>query len=77
MHKGDKVYVEGALHTREWTDNDGVKRYTTEITLGAFDGRIVLLGSPRGNGNEHAAAAAGRSGGENAAREGGDAEVPF
>ena len=77
VRKGDKVYVEGALHTREWTDNDGVKRYTTEITLGAFDGRIVLLGSPRGNGNEQAGAAAGRAGGGNAAREGGDAEVPF
>ena len=77
VRKGDKVYVEGALRTREWTDNDGVKRYTTEITLGTFDSRIVLLGSPRGNGNEHAATAAVRTGGGNAARDGGDPEVPF
>ena len=77
VRKGDKVYVEGALRSREWTDNDGVKRYTKEITLGAFDGRIVLLGSSRGSGNEHAATAAGRTGGGNAARDGGDSEVPF
>ena len=77
VRKGDKLCVEGALRTREWTDNDGVRRYTTEITVGAFDGRIVLLGSPRGNGNEQATAAAGRTGGGNAAHDGGDAEVPF
>jgi len=31
LRKGSKVYVEGSLQTREWTDKEGVKRYTTEI----------------------------------------------
>lgn len=33
LKKGKQVYVEGKLQTREWTDKDGVKRYTTEIVL--------------------------------------------
>ncbi len=53
--KGDKLYVEGTLRTREWEDSEGVRRYTTEITLGAFDGRIVLLGSRNGTGRVGAA----------------------
>ncbi len=53
--KGDKLYLEGTLRTREWEDSEGVRRYTTEITLGAFDGRIVLLGSRNGNGRVSAA----------------------
>lgn len=32
VHKGSQVYVEGSLHTREWTDKEGQKRYSTEIT---------------------------------------------
>lgn len=31
LRKGDKVYIEGKLQTRKWTDNNGVERYTTEI----------------------------------------------
>lgn len=41
--KGSKLYVEGSLQTRKWTDKEGQDRYTTEIVLGAFNGRIVLL----------------------------------
>ena len=33
MHKGSKVYVEGRLQTSDWTGQDGVKRYRTEIVL--------------------------------------------
>jgi len=39
--KGSLVHVEGSLQTREWTDRDGVKRYTTEI----LSRRVQLLGS--------------------------------
>ena len=46
LKKGSKVYVEGQLQTRKWTDNAGVERYSTEVTLAAFGGALVLL-SPR------------------------------
>ena len=31
VHKGSQIYVEGSLRTREWTDKDNQKRYTTEV----------------------------------------------
>ena len=43
LHKVSKVYVEGQLQTREWEDNSGQKRYTTEIVLQNFRGNLVLL----------------------------------
>lgn len=43
LHKGSKVYVEGQLQTREWEDNTGQKRYTTEIVLQNYRGNLVLL----------------------------------
>lgn len=46
LAKGDKVYVEGQLQTRKWTDQDGIERYTTEIVLQPYNGQLVLLGSP-------------------------------
>lgn len=44
LRKGSKVFIEGSLQTREWTDQDGVKKYTTEIVLQRFNGQLVLLG---------------------------------
>jgi single-strand DNA-binding protein len=41
--KGSKLYVEGEMRTRKWTDNAGVERFTTEIVIGQFGGQIVLL----------------------------------
>jgi single-strand DNA-binding protein len=43
LKKGAKVYVEGQLQTREWTDQAGVKKYATEIMVGKFRGEVVLL----------------------------------
>ena len=43
MKKGSKVYVEGALQTRRYTDQSGQERFTTEVVLGAFRGELVLL----------------------------------
>lgn len=45
LQKGQQVYVEGRLQTREWTDKQGVKRYSTEINVGAYNGQIALLES--------------------------------
>jgi single-strand DNA-binding protein len=50
LKKGSKVYVQGSLHTRKWTDQQGVERYSTEIEIGGFDGKVVLVGDyDRGN----------------------------
>jgi len=47
LHKGSKVYVEGSLQSRKWTDNSGTERITTEVVLSAFKGELVLL-DPKG-----------------------------
>jgi single-strand DNA-binding protein len=43
LHKGSKIYLEGQLQTRKWTDKDGVEKYTTEVVLGKYRGEIVML----------------------------------
>jgi len=43
LKKGSKVYVEGALQTRKWTDNAGIEKYTTEVVLGNFKGELTML----------------------------------
>lgn len=48
VKKGDKVYFEGKLQTRQWTDKDGVERYTTEIVVDSFNGKMIMLGNPQG-----------------------------
>ena len=45
VRKGTKLYIEGALQTRKWTDKNGQDRYTTEVVLGAFRGEMTLLDS--------------------------------
>jgi single-strand DNA-binding protein len=51
MKKGDKVYFEGKLQTRQWTDKEGQERYTTEIVVDSFGGQMVMLGKG-GNGGD-------------------------
>jgi single-strand DNA-binding protein len=48
LKKGRKVYVEGALQTRKWTDNAGQERYTTEVVLTRFRGELTMLDSAGG-----------------------------
>ena len=43
LRKGSKVYVEGALQTRKWTDQSGQERYSTEIVLSRFRGELTML----------------------------------
>lgn len=43
LKKGSKVYVEGQLQTRKWTDNAGQEKFSTEIVLGRFRGELSLL----------------------------------
>jgi single-strand DNA-binding protein len=49
VRKGSKVYVEGSLQTRKWTDQSGQDKYTTEVVIGRFRGELTMLDS-RGEG---------------------------
>ena len=48
--KGSKVYIEGQLQTRKWTDQQGQERYSTEVVLQRFRGELVLLDRREGGG---------------------------
>jgi single-strand DNA-binding protein len=48
LRKGAKVYLEGKLCTRKWTDNNGQDRYSTEIHLTPYNGTLLFLDSRRG-----------------------------
>lgn len=43
LRKGSKVYLEGQLQTRQWKDNNGIDRYTTEVVLQNFNSVLVML----------------------------------
>ena len=52
LEKGDKIYIEGKLQTRKWQDQSGQDRYSTEVVLQPFNGKLVMLeGRRSGNGN--------------------------
>jgi single-strand DNA-binding protein len=48
VKKGAKLYIEGSLQTRKWTDQSGAEKYSTEVVLQAFNGTLTMLdgGSP-------------------------------
>jgi single-strand DNA-binding protein len=50
LKKGSKVYLEGQLQTRKWTDQQGVERYSTEVVLQGFRGELTLLDRAGGGG---------------------------
>ena len=50
VRKGSKVYVEGQLSTRKWTDQGGQERYTTEVVIPRFGGALTMLDG-RGDGS--------------------------
>jgi single-strand DNA-binding protein len=81
IHKGSKVYLEGQLQTRKWTDQAGVEKYTTEVVLQNFRGELQMLDS-RGQGGEGGGGGGGsfESGGGSAPAGGFDDlddEIPF
>ena len=45
LRKGSKVYLEGQLQTRKWTDQSGQEKYSTEVVIQRFNGELVLLDS--------------------------------
>tara|TARA_B100001996_G_C18606383_1_gene571959 strand:+ start:702 stop:1193 length:492 start_codon:yes stop_codon:yes gene_type:complete len=52
VNKGSKLYIEGQLETRKWTDSSGVDKYATEVVLRNFKGELTFLDS-RGNNNDN------------------------
>lgn len=48
LRKGSKVFIEGGLRTRKWTDQQGIERYTTEVNVG-MNGRMIMLSSANEN----------------------------
>jgi single-strand DNA-binding protein len=82
LRKGAKVYVEGSLQTRKWSDKDGVEKYSTEIVLQNFRGELTMLDS-KGEGGS-AMTRQGGGGGNSMGGEPGnfdrselDDEIPF
>ena len=54
LKKGSKVYLEGALQTRKWTDKDGHDKYSTEVVLQGFNSTLTMLDTRSGGGGASA-----------------------
>ena len=68
LRKGAKVYIEGQIQTRKWTDQSGAERYSTEIVLQKFRGELTMLDSASEGEREPAPAGGGRDD---------DSDIPF
>ncbi len=85
LRKGSKIYVEGALQTRKWTDQSGQDKYSTEVVLQKFRGELTMLDG-KGGGDGDSDYGGGFSGGGQRAEPSGpkedfsadlDDEIPF
>jgi len=61
LKKGSKIYIEGQIETRKYTDSSGQERYTTEIVLRPFRGELTMLDG-RAGGDEAGEGGGGRGG---------------
>ena len=60
LKKGSKVYIEGQLHTRKWTDQNGQEKYSTEVVLQRFRGELQMLdGKGEGGGSYEGSSSGG------------------
>ena len=85
LRKGSKVYIEGQLQTRKWTDQSGVEKYSTEVVLQRFRGELQMLdraGEGGGGGGDYNQDS--QSGGASGSSDGGapsggnlDDDIPF
>lgn len=86
LKKGSKVYIEGSLQTRKWTDKDGAEKYTTEVVLQRFRGELTMLdgrgegggGGSFGGGDDYAGggSSGGFGGGSGGGRSSGGGSPP-
>ncbi|GAC1042121.1 hypothetical protein thsrh120_21250 [Rhizobium sp. No.120] len=73
LKKGAKVYIEGALQTRKWQDQNGQDRYSTEVVLQGFNSTLTMLdGRGEGGGSIEGGSRGGRGGGDFGGGYGGD-----
>ena len=83
LRKGSKIYIEGQIQTRKWTDQSGQERYTTEVVLNRYRGELTMLDSrvsaEGGFGTAEASAAPPAEASAAGASSGGDPEdeIPF
>ncbi len=91
VKKGAKLYIEGALQTRKWTDQAGVEKYSTEVVLQGFNSTLTMLdgkagGAGASSGGDYGGDDYGSSNGGGRAPSGGgkanfaqdlDDEIPF
>ena len=52
VHKGSKLYIEGSLKTRKWTDSNGVEKYVTEVIMNGFNCCLEMLTSKNSQSND-------------------------
>lgn len=88
LRKGSKIYIEGQLQTRKWTDQSGVEKYSTEVVLQRFRGELQMLdrageggggGGGGGDYDQDRPAGGGSGGSDSGAPSGGslDDDIPF
>ena len=77
LRKGSKVYVEGQLQTRKWTDKDGAEKYSTEIVLQNFRGELTMLDTKGGEGGGQRSSMGGSDAPASFERAEMDDEIPF
>ena len=86
LRKGSKVYIEGAIQTRKWTDQSGQEKYSTEVVLQKFRGELTMLDGRAGaEGGMSERGSSYGGGGQRASSGGGgrdfsadlDDEIPF
>jgi single-strand DNA-binding protein len=64
VKKGSKLYIEGQLQTRKWTDQQGVEKYSTEVVLQRFRGELTMLDTRGGGGGGYDADQGAGQGGD-------------
>lgn len=83
VKKGTKLYVEGQLQTRKWSDSSGAEKYTTEIVLQNFNSTLQILDGKGGGGGsssgdyERSSSSSAKKGKSNVTVEESDDEIPF
>ena len=80
VKKGSKLYIEGSLQTRKWTDNQGVEKYTTEIVLQNYNSTLQILdskGGGQGSYSDSGSSSGSKSRNNDIAVEDHDDEIPF
>ena len=76
--KGTRIYLEGSLQTRKWTDQSGVEKYSTEVVLQKFRGELVMLGGGEKSGGDYGQREAYKpAGGERVDLADLEEEIPF